>query len=56
MQCFAAGNRGVYTMQALEQMLHEKSWGEAFLAYFYPKLGGKFISISCFQLVNGFAM
>ena len=32
--------RGVYTMQALEQMLHEKSWGEAFLAYFYPKLGG----------------
>jgi hypothetical protein len=36
--------RGVYTMQALEQMLHEKSWGGklffTFLAYFYPKLGG----------------
>ena len=49
-------------MQALEQMLHEKSWGEAFLlflAYFYPKLGGKFtkvggkfIVVSCFQLVS----
>ena len=25
--------RGVYTMQALEQMLHEKSWGEAFLLF-----------------------
>ena len=23
-----------------------------FLAYFYPKLGGKFIVISCFQLVS----
>jgi hypothetical protein len=33
-------------MQALEQMLHEKSWGEAFftfLAYFYPKLGGSLL-------------
>ena len=31
-------------MQALEQMLHEKSWGGsffAFLADFYAKLGGE---------------
>jgi hypothetical protein len=32
-------------MQALEQMLHEKSWGEAFLAYFYPKLGEVYFNI-----------
>ena len=37
-------------MQALEQMLHEKSWGGeffffAFLADFYAKLGGKFTKV-----------
>ena len=48
-----AAARGVYTMQALEQMLHEKSWGEAIFAQTW---GEVYFSISSFQLANGFAM
>ena len=30
-------------MQALEQMLHEKSWGGSFFSLFLPKVGGEVI-------------
>ena len=42
-------DRGVYTMQALEQMLHEKSGGGTFLAYFTQSSGGSLFQYHIFN-------